>query len=127
MALTRISIRKGKSAKYKQAILNSLYSAMSEVFDIADDNDFMVIHEHEHDGFVYGKSYLNIERTDDLVIIQITANDTRTTEQKQALYSRIAELLQLEPGIRPEDVFISLIEIKKENWSLGSGLAQYID
>jgi len=127
MALTRVSLRKGKSAEYKQAILSNLYTAMREVFDIADDNDFMVIHEHEPDGFVYGKNYLNIERTDDLVIIQITANDTRTMEQKRTLYSRIAELLQLEPGIRPEDVFISLIEIKKENWSLGCGLAQYID
>ena len=29
------------------------------------------------------------------------------------------------PGLRPEDVFVSLVEVAKENWSLGNGLAQY--
>jgi hypothetical protein len=38
------------------------------------------------------------------VLIQITANNTRTVEQKKALFRRIAELLGKSPGIRPEDV-----------------------
>ena len=62
---------------------------------------------------------------DDLVLIQITAANTRTVEQKKALFRRIAELLGESPGIRPEDVFVSLVENVKENWSLGHGLAQY--
>ncbi|AJY73796.1 tautomerase family protein [Paenibacillus beijingensis] len=125
MALTRVSLLKGKSTEYKQAILKNLYIAMNETFNLAEDNDFMVIHEHESDGFVYGKNYLNIPRTDDLVIIQITANNTRTLEEKKALYARIAELLNQDLGVRKEDVFISLLEVKKEAWSLGCGLAQY--
>ena len=59
------------------------------------------------------------------MIIQITANNTRNREQKQALYRRIVELLGEEPGIRPEDVFINLVEVLPENWSFGNGLAQY--
>ena len=58
------------------------------------------------------------------MLIQITANNTRTVEQKKALFRRIAELLGKSPGIRPEDVFVSLVEVAKENWSLGHGLAQ---
>ena len=59
------------------------------------------------------------------MLIQITAANTRPVEQKKALFRRIAELLGESPGIRPEDVFVSLVENVKENWSLGNGLAQY--
>lgn len=54
----------------------------------------------------------------------MTVNNTRTVEQKKALFGRIAELLGESPGIRPEDVFVSLVEVAKR-WSLGHGLAQY--
>jgi 4-oxalocrotonate tautomerase len=127
MPFTRVSLLKGKSSEYKQAVLNNVYSAMRETFNVPEDDLFMVIHEHEPDGFIYSKNYLNIERTDDFVIIQITANDSRTVEQKKALYARIAERLSQEPGIRQEDVFINLVESKKENWSFGNGIAQYAD
>ena len=72
-----------------------------------------------------GESYLGITYSDDLVIIQITANDTRTIEQKQAFFACTAELLKENPGLRMEDVFINLVECKKENWSFGNGIAQY--
>ena len=59
------------------------------------------------------------------MFIQITENNTRTVEQKKALFRRIVELLGESPGIRPEDVFVNIVEVAKENWSLGHGLAQY--
>lgn len=37
----------------------------------------------------------------------------------------IAERLNKELGVRMEDVFINLVEVKKENWSFGNGIAQY--
>ena len=58
-------------------------------------------------------------------MIQITVNNTRTIEQKKALYKRIAEELAESPGLRREDVFINLVEVPKENWSFGNGIAQY--
>jgi 4-oxalocrotonate tautomerase len=62
---------------------------------------------------------------DDLIMIQITANNTRTTEQKKALYEKVAERLVAVPGVRPEDILISLVEVQKENWSFANGQAQY--
>jgi hypothetical protein len=44
---------------------------------------------------------------------------------KRALYKRLVELLAAEPGIRPEDVVINLVEVGKENWSFGNGIASY--
>lgn len=125
MPLVRISLRAGKSESYRQAIFDGLYRAMHEEFDVPEDDQFMTITEHDAANFRYGARYLDIARSADLVFIQITANNTRHSDQKEALYRRIAQLLGDNPGIRPEDVFVSLVEVEKENWSLGLGVAQY--
>jgi 4-oxalocrotonate tautomerase len=125
MPLTHISLRAGKPPAYRQAIFDSLHRAMHETFNVPEDNQFMTIGEHDAANFRYGASYLGIARSDDLVFIQITANNTRMVEQKKVLFRRIAQLLGESPGIRPEDVFVNLVEVEKENWSLGNGLAQY--
>jgi 4-oxalocrotonate tautomerase len=125
MPLTHVSLRAGKPDAYKQAIFDGLYRAMRETFDVPEDDQFMAITEHEAASFRYGASYLGIARSDDLVLIQITARNSRSVQQKKALYRRIAELLAESPGIRPEDVLVSLVEGEKENWSLGNGVAQY--
>jgi len=125
MPLTHISLRAGKPETYRRAIFDGVYRAMRETFDVPEDDQFMTLREHDAADFRYGASYLDIARSDDLVLIQITANNTRTVEQKKALYRRIAELLGQSPGLRPEDVFVNLVEVAKENWSFGQGLAQY--
>lgn len=125
MPLLQISLRAGKPETHRQAIFDGLYRALREEFDVPEDDQFMTITEHDAANFRYGASYLDIARSDDLVFIQITANNTRTLEQKKALFRRIAALLGENPGLRPEDVFVSLVEVKKENWSLGYGMAQY--
>lgn len=125
MPLTRVSLRRGKPAAYRKAILDGLYQAMRETFDVPEDDRFMTITEHDEDNFDYGKSYLGIQRSDELVIVQLTVNHTRTLDQKRALYRRIVELLSNSLGLRPEDILISLIEVAPENWSLGKGVAHY--
>jgi 4-oxalocrotonate tautomerase len=125
MPLSRISIRKGKTSSYRQALMRGVYQAMRETFDVPDDDRFMILTEHDDDGFLFGRNYLGIERSDDLVIIQLTVSNTRSVEQKKALYRSIVQKLARDPGVRPEDVFINLVEVVKENWSFGRGEAQY--
>lgn len=125
MPLSHISMQRGKPDHYKQAVFDGLSQALHETFNVPADNQFMTIHEHGPESFRYGASFLGIERSDDLVYIQITANNTRTVEQKKQMYQRITQLLGQSPGIRPQDVFINLVEVNKENWSLGNGEAQY--
>ena len=61
------------------------------------------------------------------MVIQITWNERRTVEQKSTLYKAIADRLTAPKlGIRPEHVLINLVEVKKENWSYGNGIAQYV-
>ncbi|MCP1848533.1 MULTISPECIES: tautomerase family protein [Bradyrhizobium] len=126
MPLTRVSLRRGKPAAYRKAVLESLYRAMRETFDVPEGDRFMTISEHDDDDFLYGADYLGIRRSDDLIIIQITVSNTRPVAQKQKLYRRIAERLTESPGLRAEDIFINLVEVLPENWSFGNGEAQYV-
>jgi len=125
MPLVRVSLRRGKPAAYRKAILDGIYRAMISAFDVPNEDRFMVINEYDEPDFSYSNNYLGIARTDDLILIQITANNTRTVEQKKAFYRQIVENLRKDPGVRPEDVFISLVEVLKEDWSFGNGIAQY--
>ena len=124
MPLIRVSLRRGKPAAYRQAILDGLYEAMRETLNVPEGDQFMTISEHDAANFRYGAAF-GIARSDDLVLIQITVFNTRTVEQKKALFRRIAELLGESPGIRPEDVFVNVYPTAKENWSIGNGLAQF--
>lgn len=124
MPLTKISMRSGKSAEFKAILMEQAYLAMNEVFDVPKDDFFMTISEHDDESFRFGKDYLNIKRSDDLIIFQLTIAIGRTVAQKKNLYAAICERLVNALCIRPEDIFINLVETKPENWSFGMGKAQ---
>lgn len=124
MPFVRIDLRKGKSAEYRQHVGQVVYDALLGV-GVPENDRFQAIQEHEADGLVFDPGYLGIARTDDFIAIQITWNEGRSTEQKRALYRAIADGLHAAVGLRREDVFINLVEVKKENWSFGNGEAQY--
>jgi len=124
MPLLHISLRAGKPEAYRQAILDGLYRAMRDALNVPEDDQFMTITEHDAANFRTGNAY-GVVRSADVVYIQITVFNTRTADQKKALFRRIAELLGENPGIRPEDVFVNILESAKENWSVGNGVAQF--
>jgi len=124
MPIVNISMRAGKPAAYRQAIFDSLYQALREALGVPEGDQFMTITEHEAANFRHGNAF-EVDRSDDLVYIRITVFDSRTVEQKKALFRRIAELLEESPGLRPQDVFVNVYDAPKENWSVGNGLAQF--
>jgi phenylpyruvate tautomerase PptA (4-oxalocrotonate tautomerase family) len=125
MPLVRIALRRGTTPEFRRALSDGVHRAMVETINVPPQDKFQIVTEHDETGLVYDASYLGIPRTDAIVIIQITLNAGRTVEMKKALYARIAKLLKEAPGISPEDVFVSLVEVPKENWSFGNGIAQY--
>jgi phenylpyruvate tautomerase PptA (4-oxalocrotonate tautomerase family) len=125
MPLVRISLREGKSETYRRALADGIHGAMVQTISVPPLDRFQVITEHPAESLIYDPAYLGIVRSDDVVFVQITLNAGRSTEQKRALYARMAELLGVNPGLRPQDLLISLVEVSRENWSFGNGQAQY--
>jgi len=124
MPLIQVSLRTGKSVDYRHAIISAIYEALRETFDVPQGDLFATVAEFDSDNFIYDRHFFDIERSDDFVIVRITVSNTRTIAQKKALFRQVSVRLSQSPGIRPEDVFISLVEVEKENWSFGLGIAQ---
>jgi phenylpyruvate tautomerase PptA (4-oxalocrotonate tautomerase family) len=124
MPLVRIDLPDGKPADYRLAIGEVVYDALIGIGVPANDR-FQIITEHPQGGLIFDPGYLGIERSQALIIIQITLNEGRSLELKKRLYKSIADQLNSRLSIRREDVFINLVEVKKENWSFGNGEAQY--
>jgi phenylpyruvate tautomerase PptA (4-oxalocrotonate tautomerase family) len=127
MPLVHIHLIKGKSPEYIRAVADGVHKALGEAFNVPQDDRFQLIHQHDAADFIYNASYLGIRRSDDLVILQIIAGNWRDVPTKQRLYRAIADNLALAPGLRQEDVMISLTGVGKEDWSFGNGLASYVD
>lgn len=127
MPITRISLRRGKSPDYLKALGDSLHRAMVESFDVPATDRFQVFHQLEANELVFDRDYLAGPRSDDFVFFDITIGKPRTRAVKQAFYRRLAELLSEAPGLRPEDVLVTITTAGREDWSFGNGLAQMIE
>jgi phenylpyruvate tautomerase PptA (4-oxalocrotonate tautomerase family) len=126
MPLLRIDLVEGKTAEYQAQIGDIVYRAMIAELNVPKNDRFQIITEHARAGLIYDRDYLGIHRTDDCIFLQITLNAGRSVEVKQRFYKAVADGLHSELNVRREDVFISLVEVNKEDWSFGNGEAQYV-
>jgi len=125
MPLVRISLAKGKPEGYRRKVGDAVHRALVEAVGVPPLDRFQILTEHEPGDLVYDSNYLGVARSSDLVIVQITLSAGRSLEQKRALYRRIAANLAAAVGLRPQDAWINLVEVAKENWSFGNGVASY--
>lgn len=125
MPLVRIDTVKKEDPEFIVQVGDIVYRAMRAAINIPENDHFQVLNEHSINHIIYDDQYLGIERTDQIIFIQITLNEGRTIEQKKSLFQTIVTSLNFELQVRIQDVFINLVEVKKENWSFGNGIAQY--
>jgi len=125
MPLVRIDVLPGRTPAQLAAIGDGVHRALIEAIGIPEADRFQVVSQHSEGRLVFDPNYLGIHRTAGVVFIQITMSSGRTLEQKKALLATIGRNLSADPGVRSEDVFINLVEVAKENWSFGNGIAQY--
>ena len=125
MPLVRIDIPNHYPNGFENQVGDLVYEAMLYCLKVPEDDKFQILTRHAESELVKPGSYLGIEYSDRLIIIQITLNEGRTTEVKKAFYAGVAQSLNSTLNIRKEDVMISLVEVNKENWSFGNGEMQY--
>lgn len=124
MPLVHISTIEGAGPDGR-AVGDLVYEVMRDTINVPERDNFRVVTAYEPGELVYDPEYLGIERTDGIVLIEVTLNAGRTTELKQRFYATLAARLHAQLGVRCEDVFVHLVEVAKENWSFGNGEAQY--
>ena len=125
MPLVRIDLLAGKSAEYREQLGQIVYRAMLDTLNMPKDDRFQIITEYPPQGLQFDRDYLGVPRSDECIFLQITLNSGRSVETKQHFYKAVVDGLHEELKLRREDVVISLVEVPKENWSFGNGIAQY--
>jgi len=126
MPLVRIDLQQGKTPEYRAQVGDIVYRAMIAELNVPKDDRFQIISEHASAELIYDRDYLGIHRSDECIFVQITLSSGRSVEVKQSFYRAVAERLHNELKLRREDVFINLVEVTREDWSFGNGVAQYV-
>lgn len=126
MPLVRVDIKQNPDPTFAKRIGEVIYAALRSEINVPEHDNFQVLAEHDDQHLIYDPQYLGIQRSDGIVFIQLTISEGRTVEMKQRLFQTIARNLNQQLAVRQEDVFINLVEVKKENWSFGNGIAQYV-
>lgn len=127
MPLVRIDIIEGRSDADIAAISDAVHQALVNVAGVPERDQFQVISAHPPGRLVYNRGYLGIDRTDGIVIVHVFLSTGRTEEVKRALYARIAANISKRTATRAEDVFVTLSENTRADWSFGNGVAQYLE
>jgi phenylpyruvate tautomerase PptA (4-oxalocrotonate tautomerase family) len=125
MPFVRVSLPADLTDTQAAAIGRAVHDALVDVFDVPPQDRFQVLTRHAPHELVCTPEYLGIAHGARVAFVQVTCNEGRSLEKKKALYARLAATLEAAGGIAPADVIVSLVEVKKENWSFGHGLAQY--
>lgn len=126
MPVLRIDLLRGKPAIHRAAIRDGVFRALNATYEVPQDDRFAIVTEHDREDFTFHRGYIDVARSDDLVLIELTVSRTRGVAQKKALYAAIVRELVEDPGLRPDDVMVVLTENAREDWSFGRGLAQYV-
>ncbi|HEY4639914.1 MAG TPA: tautomerase family protein [Thermoanaerobaculia bacterium] len=125
MPLVKLWMRRGKSPEFLRTAADCVHEALVAQANVPADDRFQILQQLDSDALIAHPTYGGVNRSEDLIVIEITLNQGRTLEIKKALYADIVARLGRALDVRPDDVLISLIEVTKENWSFGNGLATY--
>jgi|SRR5215212_101861 phenylpyruvate tautomerase PptA (4-oxalocrotonate tautomerase family) len=126
MPLVRIDVQKGRTSEELRRLADTIQDVMLDVFAAPPGDRYQIITEHDKGQIIAEDTGLGFERSNGVVIIQIFQQG-RSTEQKVAAYAELAERLDAECGVRPEDLIISMNANRHVDWSFGLGRAQFID
>lgn len=126
MPLARIDLIEGKSVEYRRTVADVVYDKMIECLGVPEDR-FQTITEHKAENFFFDADYLGMYRSENCIFIQLIFLDVASPEQKAAFYKAVVDDLQQKLQIRREDVFFNLVTVNAPDFSMGSGVATYIN
>jgi phenylpyruvate tautomerase PptA (4-oxalocrotonate tautomerase family) len=121
MPFVRTAVRQGTDAFRKQLIVESIHNALVHAIGMPEDELFNLVSEYNAGNFFYSRTFNGIDRSDHLVVVEITMRRGRSDAMKQALYAEIAANLEKRAGISPKDAYIFMHENDYSDWSVGNG------
>lgn len=125
MPLLRIDLIEGRDNSVLRNMLDTIHNAMVEAFQVPANDRYQIVHQHPAHEMIIEDTGLGFKRTRDLVVISVVTKK-KTLAQKERLYALLAQKLEAECHISPEDLMVSITENTEEDWSFGLGEAQFL-
>jgi phenylpyruvate tautomerase PptA (4-oxalocrotonate tautomerase family) len=123
--LVRIDVMEGRTPEELRLLADCVHQALIETFAAPERDRYQVIQEHRPEHMILLDTGLGIERSDKVVLIQITEQG-RDEMQKTALYARLAELFEQRGVAGSDDLVVAVTENTRADWSFGLGRAQFL-
>ncbi|HZW12236.1 MAG TPA: tautomerase family protein [Noviherbaspirillum sp.] len=120
MAIVRIDFTKRQPTGFAQAVASAVNMAMQNVLSVPAKENFVICQAHDEGMLLHDPENLTADRLTGIVFVQITLNQGRSPELKSAFFTALTHDICTATSVRPEDVYINLIEVARENWSFGS-------
>jgi phenylpyruvate tautomerase PptA (4-oxalocrotonate tautomerase family) len=122
MPLVRIDLNKEAPAERVRVVSQAVYGAMTDIANVPVNDKFQIVTRHSADEIIYpDEGFRGVKYSHDLIFIQVTWVAGRSTDVKKQFYRRIADEVNERAGVRKEDIFISLVDSGREDWSFGNG------
>ncbi|TKA02897.1 tautomerase family protein [Actinacidiphila oryziradicis] len=125
MPLLYFDVIEGRTPGEIKALLDTAHAATVEAFGVPERDRYQVVRSHPASEIVALDTGLGINRSDRMVIIHVVSR-RRSRAQKERLYALLAERLRRDCGLDPADLIVSVTENDDEDWSFGSGRAQFL-
>jgi hypothetical protein len=125
MPLAKIYVLEGRYDEPRLSkVSGAVQDALISVLKIPPDDFFQIIHELPRNRFLHTRSFLGMNYSDDLILLEIAFIAGRPKETRLVLLKELNERIVAGAGISPDDLMIQLSEYPGENFSFGQGLAQ---
>lgn len=127
MPLVRIDVVEGRrNSEELRLLADTVQEVLLDVFAAPPGDRYQVITEHRPGQLICEDTGLGIERSDDLVVLQVFQQG-RSDEQKRALYAGLSRRLAQVTALAPGDLVVSVVGNTRADWSFGLGRAQFLD
>ena len=122
MPLVTLTVRNGKSAAFKSAVLSAVHRALV-TSGVPEKDRFQRVLELSADDFRFDPEYPDaaVPRTGDFVLIEILLSVGRSVNVKKKILADIIADVAKDPGLNPDNVMVVFKETSWENWAFAGG------
>lgn len=123
MPFVTISLARGKSGEYLDAVSSAVHEALVQELGMHSDDRFQLISQYEPGEMVFNRDFRGGPRSDDFIVFTVTEGIDSGEQAKRRFYQTLVELLRKDPGVRGEDVFVMINLTPPANFSFGNGVS----
>ncbi|MFU2325625.1 Tautomerase enzyme [compost metagenome] len=125
MPLLKFDIIQGRTDEQLRTLLDGAHQAMVQAFDVPFSDRYQSVTQHRAGELILHDTGLGYSRSDNVVLLTVISRP-RSQAQKVEFYRLLAEQLQVDCDLSPDDLIVSLVENSDADWSFGRGRAQFL-